>query len=42
MELKPGAGFGEKALSESHPRAATILCKTDCYFAAMNKLDYLV
>jgi CRP-like cAMP-binding protein len=32
--------FGELALNNNQPRAATITCKTDCHFAVMNKVDY--
>lgn len=32
--------FGELALNNNQPRAATIACKTDCHFAVMNKADY--
>ena len=42
IELGKGKSFGEGALLDNKPRAATILCKTDCYFAVMNKLDFMV
>ena len=38
--LKEGMSFGELALNSGAPRAATILCKTDCHFAVMSKADY--
>jgi len=38
--LKEGMSFGELALNSGVPRAATILCKTDCHFAVMSKADY--
>ena len=40
IELKNGQSFGEGALLNDKPRGASILCKTDCYFAVMNKLDF--
>lgn len=42
IELDSGKGFGEGALINDKPRAATILCKTDCVFAVMSKLDFMV
>jgi len=42
IEFGKGKSFGEGALINDKPRAATILCKTDCYFAVMNKLDFMV
>ena len=38
--LSDGMSFGELALNSGQKRAATILCKTDCHFAVMNKADY--
>ena len=38
--LTDGMSFGELALNSGQKRAATILCKTDCHFAVMNKSDY--
>ena len=38
--LKKGSGFGEGALLNDKPRAASIRCKTDCYFAILNRKDY--
>jgi len=38
--LKEGMSFGELALNSGVPRAATIVCKTDCHFAVMSKADY--
>lgn len=37
--LNAGASFGELALMEKKPRAATIICETDCDFAVLEK-DY--
>lgn len=37
--LTSGAYFGELALLEKKPRAATIVCDTDCAFAVLEK-DY--
>jgi CRP-like cAMP-binding protein len=38
--LKEGMSFGELALNSGQPRAATIICKSDCHFAVMSKADY--
>ena len=38
--IEAGSSFGELALISSKPRAATIRCKTDCYFAVLEKEDY--
>lgn len=35
--LYSGSSFGELALLDNKPRAATIKCKEDCYFAVLNK-----
>jgi CRP-like cAMP-binding protein len=35
--LEPGAAFGELALMDSKPRAATIVCNEDCDFAVLDK-----
>ena len=35
--LGAGASFGELALMEKKPRAATIKCDTDCHFAVLEK-----
>lgn len=40
VSLKQGMSFGELALNNNQPRAATIACKSDCHFAVMNKADY--
>jgi CRP-like cAMP-binding protein len=40
IALKQGMSFGELALNNNQPRAATIVCKTDCHFAVMIKADY--
>ena len=39
-ELGRGDSFGELALLNSEPRAATCVCKTDCHFACLEKEDY--
>ena len=38
--LKQGASFGEGALLNDKPRAATVKCKNNCYFAVLSKKDY--
>tara|TARA_B110000285_G_C14697890_1_gene412099 strand:+ start:75 stop:278 length:204 start_codon:yes stop_codon:yes gene_type:complete len=38
--LVEGDTFGELAIISKNPRAATISCLTDCYFAKMNASDY--
>ena len=38
--LQSGASFGELALLENRPRAATIACKTDCVFAVLEKTHF--
>lgn len=38
--LDDGKAFGEAALINDAPRGASILCKTDCHFAIMNKEDF--
>jgi CRP-like cAMP-binding protein len=35
-----GKSFGELALVNNRPRAATIVCKADSHFAVMSKNDY--
>lgn len=35
--LPAGSAFGELALMNSKPRAATIICKEDCQFAVLEK-----
>ena len=32
-----GCSFGELALMENKPRAATIICEEDCHFAILEK-----
>ena len=39
-EYYSGASFGELALIHEEPRAATIVCKTDCHFAYLEKDEY--
>jgi CRP-like cAMP-binding protein len=36
-KLKSGDTFGELALLNDKPRAATITCITDCHFAILGK-----
>jgi len=38
--LDKGSSFGELALLENKPRAATIKCKTDCSFAVLDKKHF--
>jgi CRP-like cAMP-binding protein len=38
--LREGMSFGELALNRNQPRAATIVCNTDCHFAVMHIDDY--
>ena len=35
--LQMGASFGELALIDNRPRAATVICKSNCYFAVLEK-----
>ena len=35
--LNSGDAFGELALLENRPRAATIICKDNCHFAVLEK-----
>mmetsp|Transcript_34688 Transcript_34688/g.53175 ORF Transcript_34688/g.53175 Transcript_34688/m.53175 type:complete len:408 (-) Transcript_34688:1254-2477(-) len=37
---KKGDSFGEQALLNSKPRAATVKCASPCFFAVMNRQDY--
>jgi CRP-like cAMP-binding protein len=39
-ELSDGEAFGELALLNKKPRAATILCKEDCHFAVLDKKHF--
>lgn len=36
----PGYAFGELALLERKPRAATIICEEDCDFAILDKAPF--
>lgn len=38
--LQTGNTFGELALINDAPRAATIKCMSNCYFATIEKSDY--
>ena len=40
IELTKGASFGDLALEKEAPRAASILCKTECYFLVLKKEDF--
>lgn len=35
--MKGGSSFGELALLENKPRAATVICKENCHFATLEK-----
>lgn len=37
FHYKPGKYFGELALMKDQPRAASILCKTDCVLATLDR-----
>jgi CRP-like cAMP-binding protein len=38
--LEDGHSFGEFALINNKPRAASIYCLSNCHFAVLNKSDY--
>lgn len=38
--LKSGDSFGELALIDNRPRAATIKCKEDCHLAVLEKVHF--
>lgn len=38
--LKTGDSFGELALLDNKPRAATIICREDSFFAVLEKKDF--
>ena len=38
--LFSGSSFGELALMEKKPRAATIICKEDCCFGVLDKAPF--
>ena len=40
ITLVEGQSFGELALLNNAPRAATVQCVTDCLFAVINKNEY--
>ena len=40
IQLTAGNAFGDLALINNRPRAATIRCLTDCEFACIKKEDY--
>ena len=39
-ELHSGNSFGELSLLENKPRIASIICKSDCHFAILDKESY--
>jgi CRP-like cAMP-binding protein len=40
LTLSDGYSFGELALEDNKPRAASILCLEDSHFAVLEKEDY--
>lgn len=40
LVYRDGAGFGELALTDRRPRAASILAKSDCHLAVLDKISY--
>lgn len=40
MEYSDGKAFGELALYNDSPRAASIFCKADTHFAVLSKQDF--
>jgi cAMP-dependent protein kinase regulator len=36
----PGQYFGERALIKNEPRAANIVCKTDCTFVSVDRHSF--
>jgi len=39
--LPAGSAFGELALLDNRPRAATIVCKEECDFAVLDKQNFI-
>ena len=39
-KIETGGSFGELALITNNPRAASVICVKDCYFATLGKSDY--
>ena len=39
-QLTNGMSFGEQALINQKPRAATIKCLEDCYLGVLSRQDY--
>lgn len=40
MKYKPGDYFGELALLKDQPRAANIICKTDCTLVVLDRATF--
>ena len=40
-ELGAGMSFGEISLIDNKPRSATIMCKSICDFAVLDKVNYV-
>ena len=41
LTYQTGDSFGELALMKNQPRAATILCRSDCHFGVLNREEFL-
>ena len=39
-KIETGGSFGELALISNNPRAASVVCIKDCYFATLDKTAY--
>ncbi len=40
MKYKEGQFFGELALMKGDPRAATVICETDCVYLTLDRLSF--